>query len=254
MKKSVLIFALFMFCALSYGQRNNNAEYWNSWEYTPKDGMRSDFEKAVAKKTETFNKTPETGIATYRYVTGPKTGTYLRVERHKSPEDYDLDRSAEGNYWDENVAKYVAQDGGQQRWRRLNDGSYNYDPENPKPSSKILTKTTYSVKADKITHFRRFMSRIAQMAKQRNWDSTRLLYRLESGGNTNEFIMVVGYNTYKNEPGPQFENTMEEDYNTLFGNRSWDEDLNNFHASLEYWGQMRETLHFVPKMSTGGSK
>lgn len=250
MKKFFLILASILVCTLTYGQRNDNREYWNTWEYTPKDGMRTDFEKAAAKKTATFNKTPETAIITFRYVTGPKSGTYLRVEGLKSPADYDLDRSAEGDYWNQNVSKFIAKNAGQQRWQRLNDGSYNYDPKNPGPPSKIINKTTYSVKADKIGHFRRFMSRLAKMAEQRNWPVIRTLYRLESGGNRNEFVLVAGFDSYKRASGPEFENTFEEDYDTLFGYGSLDEDSNNFDASLEYWGEMRETLHLVPEMST----
>jgi hypothetical protein len=49
---------------------------------------------------------------------------------------------------------------------------------------------------------------------------------------------------------PEQENTWREDYNDLFGPGSWDEDLNNFRASLEYWGEQVETLQFVPEMST----
>jgi len=253
MKKFCLTIASILVCTLMYGQRNNNAEYWNTWEYTPKEGMRADFEKAAAKKTATFNKTPETTIITYRYVTGSKSGTYLRVEGLKSPADYDLDRSAEGQYWDKNVSKFIAKDAGQQRWQRLNNGSYNYDPKNPKPPSKIINKTTFSVKADKIVHFRRFMSRIAKMAKERNWPVSRMLYRLVSGGNRNEFVLITAFDTYKRTPGPEFENSFEDDYNDLFGFGSLDEDGKNFDASFEYWGESRETLHLVPEMSTGGT-
>lgn len=252
MKRIFLFIAPLLICTMMYSQRGNNNVYWHTWEYTAKDGMVEDFEKAAAKKTAQFNSSSDNAIVTYRYVTGPKTGTYLRVQGDKSAADYDLDRSAEGKYWNDNVGKYIARSGGQVRWQRLNNGSYNYDPE--APPAKIIQKTTFSVKADKIGHFRRFMSRIAKMAEERNFSSPRILYRLISGGNLNEFVVIIPFDTYKRsgEP-PQFENTFEEDYNAIFGNGSLDEDVENFDGSFEYWGETRETLHLVPEMSTGGT-
>jgi len=248
--KKLLFFTLAILMSIPFhAQRNDNADYWNRWEYTPKEGMRAAFEKAAAKKTAMFNKTPETAIFTYRIITGPSSGTYVRVESNKSPEDYDLDRSAEGKYWDDNVSKFVAKNSGQVRMQRLNDGSYNYNQENNTPA-KYVQRTTYSVKADKIMHFRRFMSRTAQMLEKRGVPVTRILLRLESGGNRNQFVSASTFDTFKRDPMPEQENTWREDYNDLFGPGSWDEDLNNFRASLEYWGEQVETLQFVPEMST----
>ena len=65
--KKLLLFSMVLLLSTSiYAQRSNNAIYWNTWEYTAKDGMQKDFEKAAAKKTAMFNKTPETAIMTYR--------------------------------------------------------------------------------------------------------------------------------------------------------------------------------------------
>ena len=232
-----------------YAQRSDNADYWNTWEYTPKDGMREDFEKAAAKKTAMFNKTPETAIFTYRIITGPSSGTYVRLESNKTAADYDLDRSAEGKYWDDNVSNLVAKNSGQVRWVRLNDGTINYDPENKSPA-KYVQRTTFSVKADRVMHFRRFMSRIADVMEKRGVQTTRILFRLESGGNRNQFVVATTFDTFKRDAMPELENTFREDYNEMFGWGSIEEDGNNFDASLEYWGEQVETLQFVPEMST----
>ena len=95
--KKLLLFSMILLLSTSiYAQRSNNTNYWNTWEYTVKEGMQDDFEKAAAKKTAMFNKTPETAIITYRIITGPDSGTYLRAEGNKSAADHDLDRTAEG--------------------------------------------------------------------------------------------------------------------------------------------------------------
>ena len=172
MKKLLLLSMILLLSTSIYAQRNDKANYWNTWEYTAKEDMQKDFEKAAAKKTTMFNKTPETAIMTYRILTGPDSGSYLRVEGNKSPADYDLDRTAEGKYWNENVAKYVAKDQGQVRWQRLKNGSYDPNPENSSPS-KYVKRTFFNVKADKILHFRRAMTRVAKVAEKRGWDNSR---------------------------------------------------------------------------------
>jgi len=250
--KKLLLLGLLISISVN-GQRNKNADYWNSWQYTAKDGMVQKFEEAAAKKTAMFNKTPETAIITYRFVTGSRTGTYERVESGKSPSDYDLDRSAEGKYWQENVGKYIAKDNGQTRWQRLSNGSYNPNPENTTPAT-YVQKITYNVKADGILHFRRYLSRMAKVAEKRGWDAGRSLFRLVSGGNRNQFILAITFNDYKRNEGPEMETSMEDDYDELFGWGTRREDLKNFDASLEYWGEEVETLKLVPSMSTGMMK
>ena len=253
MKKLVLFTTALLLSASIHAQRNDNAEYWNSWEYTPKEGKTADFEAAAAKKTATFNTTDKTAIITYKIITGSSSGTYVRVESGKKPADYDLDRSAEGKYWSENVAKFVARTSGQVRWSLLNNGSLNYKPGSA--PNKYVVRTTFNVKADKVNHFRRFMSRIAQVMEKRGFTESRLLFRLVSGGNINQFIVAVGYDTHKRtEEVVEQENTFREDYNEMFGFGSIEEDSANFDASLEYWGEQRETLQLVPEMSTGMMK
>jgi len=249
MKKLVLLGMGLLISASIYAQRNDNAVYWNSWEYTAKDGMRENFEKAAAKKTAMFNNTPETAITTYRIITGPDTGNYFRVEGNKSVEDYERDRTAEGKYWDENVAKYVGNDKGQIRWRRLENGSYDPDPDDNTPT-KFVSRTFYNVKADKLLHFRRALYRMSKVAEKRGWEG-RSLYRLVSGGNRHQFVVAAGFDTYKRAAEQEMETTAKEDYDEMFGWGSWDEDWKNFDASLEYWGEQRDLMQLVPSMSTG---
>ncbi len=251
MKKSILIWMVLLVSTSIYAQRGNNAVYWNSWEYTAKQGMQESFEKAAAKKTAMFNNTPETGITTYRIITGPDTGNYFRVQGNKSAADYDLDRSAEGKYWEDNVAKYVANAKGHVRWVQLENGSYDPNPDDDTPS-KYVSRTFYNVKAGKVMHFRRYMYRMSKVAEKRGWDG-RTLYRLVSGGNSNLFVHTAGWDTYKRAETDNTEpdTTTEEDYNEMFGWGTWEEDWNNFNASLEYWGQQRDLMQLVPEMSTG---
>lgn len=155
MKNLMIVLAL-IFCANLYSQRDAENDYWNSWRYTPKQGMATEFEAAVAKKMKIYNATPETAMFTYKITTGKNSGTYERVEPMKYPKDYDIDRSGEMQYWQKNVSKFLEKSSGQIRWDRINNATLRWDPENPKTPSKYLERTTYDVKPGKIMHFRRF--------------------------------------------------------------------------------------------------
>ena len=116
--------------------------------------------------------------------------------------------------------------------------------------SKYITRTVFDVKADKILHFRRFMSRITEILTLRELDVNVLLFRLESGGNRNQFVRVVGFSSYERLMKSS-ETTWEEDYNKLFGWGSWSEDISNLDASIEMYGENAETLQLMPQLSSG---
>jgi hypothetical protein len=248
MRKLLLLSMALLISASIYAQRNSNREYMNTWEYTVQDEMNAQFEDAVAKKTAKFNKTAETAIYTYRIVTGRNSGRYIRVSPNQTTENYDTP-AKDGEYWVANVMKYVKDGHGQKRWQKLNDGSYNPNSERTSPF-KYVQRTTYDVKADKIMHFRRFMTRLAKVNEKRGSTTTRSMYRLVSGGNRNQFVIANLFDTYKRGEGQKNENTWREDYDELFGWGSLDEDSNNFDASLEAWGEIVETLELLPEMST----
>ena len=255
MMKNLLFGLILIFSISLFAQRNENNDYWNSWRYTPKKEMVAEFESAVAKKMQKFNATPETAIFTYKIITGRNTGTYERVESMKYPKDYDKDRSAEGEYWQKNVSQYVERTSGQMRWDRINNATLNWDSENPGTPSKYLERTTFDVKPGKRMHFRRFMMRVTKIRNNRGNKEMQLMFRCISGGSTNMFVMVNGWNTYQEDRGMNhLESTFREDYNKEFGWGTFEEDYENFGNSLESWGEMTETMELVPSLTTGMMK
>ena len=250
MKNLIICMALIYGLSLN-AQRNLNNDYWNSWRYTPNKEKVAEFEAAVAKKMKKFNSTPETAIVTYRIVTGRNSGTYERVEAMKYPKHYDMDRSAEAEYWQKNVSQYIDRNSGQMRWDRINNATLNWDPENPGTPSKFIERTTFDVKPGKITHFRRFMARITKVLSKRGAKDTQLMFRCISGGSNNMFVLIRGWNSYQGDTGMRnLESSWEDDYNEEYGWGVWDQDLENFRNSLEDWGEFTETLELVPSLTT----
>ena len=74
-----------------------------------------------------------------------------------------------------------------------------------------------------------------------------------SGGSRNTFVLAHAFDTFEQGEQPEQENTFEDDYNSLFGWNVFKEDQTNFNASLEAWGEIRDTLQLVPEMSTGAT-
>ncbi|MDT0553416.1 hypothetical protein [Urechidicola vernalis] len=250
MKRVILISMALLMCNVLVGQRNDNSKYWITFEYKAKEGMVQKFMEAAAEKTTKFNSNPDHSMMTYRVITGRNSGTFVRVQSSKSPADFDKDRSAEGEYWNENVGKYIGENIGRKHWVLLDSGSYNSDPENTTPK-KFVEWRSFDVKPSGILHFRRFMYRIAKTLEKREVEGTRFLYRLVSGGNRNLFVVVMPFDTFKRSNQQEFENSFRDDYNELHGYGTFDEDQANFDNSLENWGEMIETLQLEPSMTTG---
>ena len=104
--KIILLVALFV-TTIGYSQRSPDNTYLTSFLYEAKAGMIDEFESAAAKKTKMFNSEEGNIIWTYRVLTGPAQGQYVRLLINQSSEDYGQDKSKEYGYWEENVSKYV---------------------------------------------------------------------------------------------------------------------------------------------------
>ena len=83
MKNLLFLVVILVLSTSVYAQRNNNSNYWNTWEYTAKEGMNQKFMDAAAKKTKMFNGTAENAMATYRVITGRNTGSFLKQPQRR---------------------------------------------------------------------------------------------------------------------------------------------------------------------------
>lgn len=243
--KKLLLLSVFLFTLMGHSQEVwQNAEYWNTWKYTPKADKVSEFEDAAAKKTKMFNTADDNLIVTYKVVTGQNNGTYLRIQPFQKSKDYDKDKSKELKYWQDNVSMYVQRAGGQQRWGRIKWGDINTDGT-PK---KYLTQHSYIVKPGKFNDFRRWLERIGQISSERRPEFTRVILGIISGGNWQEFVVFNAFDKYDSTL-KKYDNTWKEEYNKRFGANSWDDDRENFSASLEMIvGHQVQTLELVESM------
>ena len=243
--RNLLLLAVLFFTSSIYSQEIwQEAEYWNTWTYTPKPDMIKEFETAAATKTKKFNTSNDNLIITYKVVTGQNNGTYLRIQPFQKSKDYDKNKTKELKYWNDNVSEYVAKSGGQQRWGRIKWGDINTDGQ----PRKHLTKHSYIVKPGKTSHFRRWLERIGEIISIRRPDLSRVILGIISGGNWQEFVVFNAFDSYQSEI-KDYDTTWEEEYNKKFGSSSWDEDRENFNRSIEMIiGHQVETLDLVESM------
>ena len=247
------IFLLLMLTPLFvFAQNNPNGEYWqiNRWE--AKDGMAKEFESAVAKKTKKFNNSQETAILTFRIVTGPDTGKYMRVVGPKSGDFFNegVSNSQEYAYWMKNVMPYVKDQSGNKRTARIGALSYNWD--NSEAPKKYIKFTTVRLNPGEEKDWLNRMRNDAKLKLANGFTGIRGVFWLVSGGQS-EMHVVEPYDSHGVSMGSYNDENFDymDDYNEMFGWRALDYDRIRRDAAVrDYGGEYTETLEFRPEMST----
>ena len=181
MKKLIFTLLALVVTFSSSSQRNPDATYLSAFVYTPKDGMREKFEAAAAKKTQMYNSEEGNVIWTYRVLTGPGQGQYVRFLINQSSEDYGQDKSEELNYWQNNVSKYANVVSGAQHWSLRQGLSVGEDS----PAAKYLERSIVVMRPGQEQHVYRFLYRQGViMDKAYDGNALRRVFTLVSGGNT----------------------------------------------------------------------
>ena len=189
MKSKILILVALFVTSLSFSQRNPDNTYMSTFTYKAKDGMVEKFEKAAEKKTNMFNKDEGSIIFTYRILTGNNNGAYERYLVGQSNKSYDMDRSAELEYWEKNVAPYADPIGGQVRWMWEEWATIGDQPEPPK----YLNKTVIAYKPGMEAHVSRSIYGSGKVLEERNPNAFRRVFSPVSGAVVNIMVVLSGF-------------------------------------------------------------
>ena len=246
--KNLLVLLLIPFFAFS--QTNSNREYWQTNKWTPKSGMNAEFEAGVAKKTDKFNGTAETSMATYQLITGPDQGKYMRVMGNRDAASFDMDNAEELEYWGKHVMPYVESNDGNIRWWRLKGNSLNWD--NNLPPSRFVKMTTYTIKRGAMSDFFRFWKNNMEIQKEFGYSGVSGLFMLASGGEAYKLLEVEPYNSHAEGIGKMNDPDLDyvDEYNKMHGWRTQRNDQEAYSNSLEKWGITIETAELNIEMST----
>mgnify|MGYP001180405066 FL=1 len=246
--KKLLLLLLIPFFAFS--QTNPDREYWQTNKWTPKKGMNAEFEAGVAKKTNKFNGTAETSMATYQIITGQDQGKYMRVMGNRDSSAFDEDNTAELEYWNKHVMPYVESNDGNIRWWRMKGLSQNWD--NDLPPARFVKMTRFTIKPDKRTDFFSFWRNNTKLQKELGYSGITGLFMLVTGGESYEILRVEPYNSHAEGMGEMTNPDVDyvEEYNKMFGWRTHSNDLAAFQSSIEKWGIKIETAELNTEMSS----
>ena len=98
MKNFLLIITLIFSSYFGFSQSSPDAEYWITYEYTPKKGMTPKFEQAIAEKNQIVTIIPKKMSAyTAKLTSGAdaENGRYERIMPRKSIDWFLMDNSAQ---------------------------------------------------------------------------------------------------------------------------------------------------------------
>ena len=231
--KIILLVALFV-TTIGYSQRSPNNTYLTSFLYEAKAGMIDKFESAAAKKTKMFNSEEGNIIWTYRVLTGPAQGQYVRFLINQSSEDYGQDKSEEYGYWEENVSKYANSVSGAQHWR-LNEPLSVGDDSTDAP--KYLERSTVVMIPGMETNVYRALYRQGViMDKVYSGSTVRRVFTLVSGGNTQTIASFRAFNEFPHWGNLTEDQSWEDLYNEEFGWQQFDTDSQAYDNSIREWG------------------
>jgi hypothetical protein len=213
--------------------------------------MNAEFEAGVAKKTDKFNGTAETSMATYQIITGNDQGKYMRVMGNRDSSAFDEDNTAELAYWGKHVMPYVDSNDGNVRWWRMKGFSQNWD--NDLPPARFVKMTTYTIKRGKMSDFLRFWRNNTKLQKELGYSGITGLFMLVSGGESQQLLEVEPYNSHAEGMGKMTDPEVNyvEEYNKMHGWRTHRNDEKAATASIEeLWGITVETAELNVEMSS----
>ena len=198
--------------------------------------MVEEFEKAVADKTKKYNTSEENAIFAFQIMTGGGQGAYQRWVVRKDRSFFDQDNTEELKYWNDNVDPYIADKSGQKIWQMLKGASHGWDE--PRTPLKYYVQNTVVVKRGKNQDFMNIQRRLKQMMSETEYTGNRAVFRLNSGGNNQTFMVISGFDSH----ATSFTNNLAEEtnfadaYNEKFGENAWSEDWTAASEAIETWG------------------
>ena len=247
MKNLKILILAFLFVSVSFAQYNPNAEYWITYQYTPKKGMTAKFESAVKAKTKIYNK-PDNPVYTAIQTTGElsENGRYERIMPRRDIDWFMRDNTVEGKYWMANVDKYVQKGEGPYVWIRVKELSINFDKPSP---SKYIRVNTRVLKNGDNSDFWRYLRRRVEVLKKTSPDIKYTVFRLDSGGNANTIRIITAYDNMKKPQGETNNGAMRAIYDEMYEG-AWQDDFDKYNERLIEWARPQYNYTLRADLST----
>ena len=99
-------------------------------------------------------------------------------------------------------------------------------------------------------HFWRYLKRYNQVLAKVRPEIRQGVFYLDSGGNSNTVRIITTYNDIRLPEGASKGESVQETYDEIFGDGSWENDYQLYNESLLEWSRGNYNAAFMPALST----
>ena len=213
-------------------------------------GKNQKFRAGVEKKTKMYNaKEGQLRFYTFNITSGANTGKYFRVRYEDEIAGFDVQvPKAAGKLWKDEVSQYVSNSQARWMWYSKEASHVSVSPFD-KPLRRVME---YTYKADMSDEFWRFRNNVANAIKSSRADIFLEVWNCGSGCDGNMAMFVFGHSNYAEMGSDNSDEWMKvyKKYNKIYGEDSYEKDLENFSKSLEMYGRRTYDMEFAPEMSS----
>ena len=220
--------------------------------HDPVKGKGSELREAVGDKTKKYNQGPGTfQLYTFEVISGPRQGQLARAGVGPKWADFDNNSvtSEEFNYWMKNVDPMIASSSGREYFERVDDASH----DQSKPGEKVVGLNIHYVMApgSDRNHFWKFRGNLASAIKESGEDLTVNVWRSRGGGEQGHVQVSFAFRTME-EYGNFYKvmSKVGDTYQEMFGEDSWETDLDLLRGTIQMWGARTELVRFLPELSS----
>ena len=206
------------------------------------------FEAAVAKKTQIYNgKEDQPNWVTFQILTGPQAYNYIRMQIVDSMPEFDNIDQIGNDYWLKTVGPLHTSVGNRMWWVN-NEMTYTPEVRNKLNHRRIIY---YNVKDDGLDDFWRYRERAKRIWTEMNYKNRVGVMNCMSGCNGNWIQVRFHHEDFAGE-AKAWENLPKfaEEYNSIFGEGSLEEDQERLRASLMPDGRRIRHHKRMPALST----
>ena len=186
---------------------------------------------------------------TFNITSGPNTGKYYRVRYEEEISGFDTKApKVSRELWVDEVSQYVSNSKVRWMWYSKEASHVSVSPFD-KPLRRVME---YTYKADMSDEFWRFRNNVAKALKSSRADIFLEVWNCGSGCDGNIAMVVFGHSSYAELGSDNSDEWMKvyKEYNKIYGDDSYEKELENFSKSLEMYGRRTYDMKFAPEMSS----
>ena len=245
------IFITLLLLAFTFSSFSQSMVVWVDY-HDPVKGKSNDLKEAVADKTMKYNQGAGTfQLYTWEVISGPRQGQLARAGVGPTWADFDNNSvtSEELNYWMKNVDPMIASSSGREYFERVDAASH----DQSKPGEKVVGLNIHYFMApgSDRNHFWKFRSNLASAIKESGEDLSVNVWRSRGGGEQGHIQVSFGFRSME-EYGNFYKvmSKVGDTYMDMFGEDSWDTDLDLLRGTIQMWGARTELIRFLPELSS----